>query len=79
MKRIDARTVELTEQEQQVREQFDFLLDRGNGIKDAARAALALHKSVHAPRYPLWITAEFVEYLSDGTLVLINGNVEDNR
>lgn len=75
MKRIDSRTVELTEAEVKVSDRFHALLDTGLGITEAARTALREVRNPRAPRLPLWVSAEFVEYLSDGTLSLHHGVV----
>lgn len=58
MKRIDNRTVELTDREMRVKETFENYQRDGHGIAAAARMALNRHSMRDR---------EFVEYLSDGT------------
>ena len=71
MQRIDERTVELTAREQQVKERFDELLDRGMGIPKAA--ALALNQGVQSAG--LFPSREFVDYLSEGTCKRWGGRI----
>lgn len=67
MKRIDERTIEMTDKEMEVWEVFNQILDEGHGIADAAKYAVsAMPKPSPA----------FVEYLSDGTLTYVNGLIE---
>jgi hypothetical protein len=68
MRRIDSRTVELLPGEQQVKDQFDEVLYDGHGIQAAALLVLPV-KGVRRV-VPRWISAEFVEYLSDGTVTV---------
>lgn len=66
MKRIDERTVELTDEEMEVRTHFDDLCAVGFSVEVAARVALIRHPSMER---------DFIEYLSDGTLTLTHGVV----
>jgi hypothetical protein len=67
MKRLDARTVELTEQEQLVKELYDIQLDQGHGCA-AALMRLAGHDLPPGLRTPTPIldsilTVDFVSWL----------------
>jgi hypothetical protein len=62
MKRLDDRTVELTEPEVVASDRFNEYLDEGYGIPEAAN--LALNEMQVTTDHP---SAEFIEYLSDGT------------
>jgi hypothetical protein len=66
MKRIDENTVELTKKEQDVYDVFQLMLDEGINIPTATRYAVSA-----MPR----VKAEFVEYLSDGTLTKTKGQI----
>ena len=76
MKRIDDRTVELTDLESNVHAMFHDLLDEGLSIPDAAHAALTPVLT--------WVGPAFIDYLSDGTLrneagVLVEVEVVEDR
>jgi len=71
MQVIDARTVELTARELKVRVKFEALLEAGFSISVAAREALRKELS--------WVEKNFVEYLSDGTLTLLYGDLHVAR
>ena len=76
MKRINDRTVELTEAEQEVKDQFDLLLDQGWGIPQAAVQVLSEHWKFGRPCGGHERTARraFVAWLSDDSVVaLTNG------
>lgn len=66
MKRIDSRTVELTDREMHVKDTFEGLLIEGHSIPAAAR--MALNHANYRDR-------EFVEYLSEGTCEVRCGKV----
>jgi hypothetical protein len=66
MRRIDERTVELTdEREERAKEQFDKLLDRGFGIADSAKLALNRNDTMLPISFG---DSDFVEWLSEGTI-----------
>jgi hypothetical protein len=60
MKRIDSRTVELTDKEIEATNSFADHLSAGHTIVDAARLALIHHRLVH-PK-----DDAFIDYLSEG-------------
>jgi hypothetical protein len=60
MKRINDRTVELTDKEQAAEQSFHHHLRSGHTIADAARIALIHHRLNH-PR-----DDEFIDWLSEG-------------
>lgn len=60
MKRIDSRTVELSDREMEASETFQHHLSAGHTIVDAARLALIHHRLVH-PK-----DDAFIDYLSEG-------------
>ena len=63
MKRIDDRTVELTDREIEAKDTFEHHLSAGHSIPDAARLALIHHRITH-PR-----DDEFIDYLSEGRCI----------
>lgn len=63
MRRIDARTVELTDHEIRAQEHLDAYLDSGQGIPFAA--SLALNRT--EKERGCWFTGDFIHHLSDGT------------
>lgn len=67
--KIENEKVSLTKSEADVTEVRDVLVAGGESKKDAARMALAQMSGR--------VTAKFVEWLSDGTLTLHNGEVEE--
>lgn len=60
MKRVNDRTVELTDKEQQAEQTFHLHLSAGHTIADAARLALIHHRLNH-PR-----DDQFIDWLSEG-------------
>lgn len=70
MKRIDPRTVELLPGEQQIKDEFEEALSEGLDLHDAADRVLPRFGQRKNNKAPRWITARFVEYLSDGTLTV---------
>jgi hypothetical protein len=65
MRRIDARTVELSLTEVRVMDLFDDLLSDGKGITEAAQ--YAVNRTI--ANTPRWMPdAEFLAYISENTL-----------
>jgi hypothetical protein len=66
MRRIDERTVELTdEREERAKQQFEGMLDRGFGIAEAAKLAVNRGDTMLPASI---LDDEFVTWLSEGTV-----------
>lgn len=72
MKRIDERTVELTDAERHLTNRYEDYLSAGLNIPDAA------HEALDNYGFGPTISPEFVDYLSDGTLKYIGGQIIRN-
>ena len=73
MQRIDTRTVDLTVGEMAASEYFnDYISEKACGIREAAAATFEVHG------YGPTLTPEFVDYLSEGTLIYAGGQVMPN-
>lgn len=70
MKRIDARTVELTARETELRARFDDLLDEGHSVTHAALVTIRETATDGPGTIPISVDPAFVEYLSEGTVTL---------
>lgn len=70
MKRLDTRTVELLPGELHIVDQFEDALTDGLGIQAAAWKVLPRFGRPRWNEPPRWVTREFIEYLSDGTVTL---------
>lgn len=64
MKRIDSKTVELTEAELVVKEWHSALLDAGYGLEDAAESIMdavpasgETHRVLSRPEFYVWLTS----------------------
>jgi hypothetical protein len=68
MKRIDDKTVEFTDDEQKVKDVFDLMLVEGIDVTTATRYSVTAMPKGKAK-------ANFIEYLSDGTLTKVKGEV----
>lgn len=69
MHRIDSRTVELTRIETSVSERFEaHLFEEGRSIRNAAQRALEW-----AIDSGCLVSAEFADYLSEGTVMVTEG------
>lgn len=70
MKRLDVRTVALTEAEQLLVEIHDLLMDQGFGVVEAVELLLGskvpIHLKAETPALDAAISPEFIAYLRDG-------------
>lgn len=71
MRRINNRTVELTEVEERIKARFEEHLDEGDGIPRATLRALSWARRPESrirTASAAVVSEEFVAYLSDGTI-----------